>query len=313
MQAKYDKVHTGLISPLTLVASMQTLECPISVNSIYMLLRRLDIDSNGIINYVIFLENLKHNTIDWWAEFIMDHIVRKTIPKCLWPLAEASVKEKLIVYLESNSISEVLKFLLEYSKKALKKEELKELFKEMRCPMNNEDIAFIFHNIGKGESVNTKDLAQFIASTESKPSVKQAWTESPLPTSEWKEDLVSSNTQELNEYKRMTRTLEKRNKELQSKLYSISGDPRQRQIMELQDKVAELERVIRERDLYIRKTLNDAGELKATLKKRTADIEKLELHKVIKEKNREILMFKNELEQVLAAMEKLKKRKADQH
>jgi hypothetical protein len=97
--------------------------------------------------------------------------------------------------------------------------------------------------------------------------------------------------------------------EMERKVTALIKDPKQRQIYDLHRKVEMLEGVVRERDTYIRKALTSTGGLELSLMKKNSELEKAELRQVIATKNKEIQSFKNELDTILAEMQKLKRRK----
>ena len=113
-------------------------------------------------------------------------------------------------------------------------------------------------------------------------------------------------------YKEMLEKQENWGKEkraLEYKIETVSKDPKQKQILELQRKIEVLENLVRERDAYMRKTLGNSGNLEMNIMKKNLELEKAELLQVIANKNKEIMMFKNELDSVLEVMQKLKKKK----
>ncbi len=107
----------------------------------------------------------------------------------------------------------------------------------------------------------------------------------------------------------MCDTLGREKRDLEYKIQTITKDPKQRQILELQKKIEALESVVKERDTYIRKTIGEAENVELNAERKTAELEKGQLLQLIVSKNKEIMMFKSELDSVLEAMEKLKRKR----
>ena len=95
LQNAYDSLHSGFISHSNLIDALQALNCPIDIENIYIWIRRLDIETDGCINYVITLYNLANKSSEWWIQFIKEHSIKKVIPKSLFQFIQSSIQEKL--------------------------------------------------------------------------------------------------------------------------------------------------------------------------------------------------------------------------
>ena len=258
-----------------------------------------------------------------------------TVPMNLLPFIKSNIATKLGSYFKVEPIDTALKALQESSAIRYDQVELaKVLTTDLKIPLNNEDIAVIFHILTQKGAVLKKTLAEYLVNPLAAP-IKEAWTENAAdkaaPSSvrssmakgmtTGKTDLGKSQKEEKWEakarsiyakYKEAKEDLEKserQKKELEYKMQTICKDPKQKQIFELQRRIEILEGVVNERDAYIRKTLGNTNELEMTVLKRNVEIEKAELMQMIANKNKEILMFKSELDAVLSSMNKLRKKK----
>eukprot|EP01022_Parablepharisma_sp_SALTPOND_P034766 TRINITY_DN928_c9_g1_i1.p1 TRINITY_DN928_c9_g1~~TRINITY_DN928_c9_g1_i1.p1 ORF type:complete len:1496 (+),score=303.56 TRINITY_DN928_c9_g1_i1:11008-15495(+) len=327
VQDNYDSSHSGRISPLDLMDAMKASDCPISTESLYVWMRRLEIGSDGKLDYVVLLDNLKSKNSEWWSQQIANQSVLQTIPKAMVPFIHSSIAAKLNCYFQAEPIDRTIKALQAYPSTTFTNKDLHTVLSELKLPLNHEDTAVIFNSLNRSGVVTKKVLIEFLINPKIQPVVKEAWGEEPS-----REEILENNNEPTGfsktqkgdrwetkarmlytKYKEMREALErseKGKKDLEYKIQTICRDPKQKQILELQRKIESLEGVVRERDVYIRKTLGGTGELQMTMLRKNIEMEKAELLQIIANKNKEILMFKAELDAVLSAMERLRKKKS---
>ena len=313
-----DKYDSELISPENFIKELNALNCPLDIENVYVWMRKLNLESDGSINYITVLDDINTKSIEWWADFLNNYKQKKEVPESLLPFMESSIIAK--VHTKPILIEEANKILKEYPAEELNDIELNKVIKEINSPLNAEDINFIITHIGHNGLISKEILTQFLFQTQytkEQNAIKEAWGEEPVPekapseiTGSQKQDKWEMKARSIYaKYKETNNNLEnmkRQNKIFQSKLKTIYKDPKYAHILALNKKIETLEEVIRERDQYIRKTLGGANEVEMATLKRNTESEKEELVKIIEEKNKEILMFKRELDAVLLAMERMK-------
>lgn len=325
LQRAYDPGNSGLIAAEDFVQGLQALNCPLDIENVHVWMRKLNFDADGRINYVTLLEDLGSRSIEWWADFIKNYKQKKTMPKNLSSFIHSSIIAKINYYLKPEAIEQAKKVLEDCDEEELDERGLHRVIQDMNCPLNSEDTAFMMDYIGHGGLVSKESVGEFLFKSPL-AGVREAWGELPVPSMPPHEEkfaggsLRAAAPKNNDKWEAKARTLyakykeannnlesmKQHNRDLQSKLKTIYRDPKYAQIVSLHRKIDTLEEVIRERDVYIRKTLGGANEAEMATLRQNAETEKAELLKTIEDKDGEILMFKKELDSVLVAMERMK-------
>lgn len=339
IQNKFDKEKLGKISPADFIEFIKNMQENDPILSQYLLTNKFS-DNDGQIDYIITLDNLKTKSLDFWKQFFTtSYKPPQSLPLQIMPFLQALIAEKLKEFFNTNPIDTTLKNLQDSPVLSFTKLDLAKFFTDLGLKFNNEDLAVIFHLLSNSRgNIPKTTLAGFLVnpyniSKSNNTLIKEAWAEpeneppnfsnestpkqikmqefSKTAKIEEKWESKARNLySKLKEMKDLLEKSESQKKDLEYKIQTICKDPKQKQILELQRKIESLETIVKERDSYIRKTMGGTGELQMTIMKRNSELEKAELLQVIANKNKEIFMFKSELDAVLASMEKLRKKKS---
>ena len=320
IKRKYDALNTGKVLPDNLVELLNELKYPLNIAVTYIWARRLETDIDGYVEYAEVLNNIENQSIEWWIQFFAKQNIKKVIPKELFSLIHKSIAAKIDSHFMNNSLDYALKYLQDYKATGFGRVEFSKVLKELKLRLNHEDIAYLFNSLGHNGIIAKNTFASFLVRPNSCPQPKEACAitqesrDCEVMGSEWRDKenwemkaktlYVKYSTANNN-----LEALEKENRDLQNKLKEICNEPKQLKVLDLQRKIEWLEGVIKERDLYIRKTLGGTNDYQVEMIRKNAEAEKAELLKVIEGKNKEILEFKMELDAVLSVMEKLKMKK----
>ena len=170
----YDINKKGTISMEELKEVLVKGKCPCSKSMLCALIRKLDVNKRGEINYTDFIRRLREESITLWKEYIYNNSIEQkkrvsrkgNIASLACPGMYSFIKLSIIQKLKVHPNSHVKEIK---SKEGISRSELRRLFLNMKLPLNREDIRVLFNELDKNKrgKVSPDKVNTFLANPQS--------------------------------------------------------------------------------------------------------------------------------------------------